>query len=112
MNSAAKQSRSGTVALASIPAFRGLMSELHTLAHIVNSIVYRDFGGALLTGAQLAEDGTFRVDFDVAGADNDRLRGLAGAINDAARQDFPVRASEMDWDVGRRRFPACSARNR
>ncbi|HZH53661.1 MAG TPA: alanyl-tRNA editing protein [Microvirga sp.] len=77
--------------------FRGLMSELHTLAHVVNSIVYRDFGGALLTGAQLSADGTFRVDFDLPGADADRLRALDGPVNDAIRQDFPIRAFHMPW---------------
>src|SRR5262249_46552945 len=49
------------------PAFRRLMCELHTLAHITNSVVFQNFGGALLTGAQLSADGTFRIDFDLTG---------------------------------------------
>ena len=78
--------------------FRNLMRELHTLAHVANSIVFRDFGGALLTGAQLSSDATFRLDFDLPGADNDRLRALDGPINDVIRQDLPVRAFHMAWD--------------
>ncbi|MFX8930044.1 hypothetical protein ABTN05_20215, partial [Acinetobacter baumannii] len=38
-------------------AFRDLMRQLHTALHIVNALVYRDFDGALVTGAQMAEDG-------------------------------------------------------
>ncbi|MBB4039502.1 misacylated tRNA(Ala) deacylase [Microvirga flocculans] len=88
----------GTVRVAVDPAFRKLMCELHTLAHIANSIVFREFGGALLTGAQLSADGTFRVDFDLPGADADRLRVLDGPINDVIRQDLPVGAFFMPWD--------------
>lgn len=88
----------GVVRVSVDPAFRRVMCELHTLAHVANSIVYQDFGGALLTGAQLSADGTFRVDFDLPGADADRLRVLDGPINDAIRQDFPVRAFHMPWD--------------
>ncbi|MCJ9712568.1 alanyl-tRNA editing protein, partial [Bordetella hinzii] len=32
-----------------------------------------------------------RMDFDLPEADNDRIRALEGAINDAIRQDLPVR---------------------
>jgi len=88
----------GTVRVTIDPQLRRLMSELHTLAHVANSIVYSDFGGALLTGAQLAADGTFRLDFDLPGADNDRLRALDGPINDVIRHDLPIRAVRMDWD--------------
>ncbi len=91
----------GTVLLRVDPAFRSLMSELHTLAHIVNSLVFGAFGGALLTGAQLAADGTFRVDFDLPGADNDRLRALDPAIDDVIRQDLPVGAGWMPYDDAR-----------
>jgi misacylated tRNA(Ala) deacylase len=77
--------------------FRELMCELHTLAHVVNSLVYTAFGGALLTGAQLSEDATFRVDFDLPGADNDRLRALERPINDIIRQDLKVHAAYMPW---------------
>lgn len=88
----------GTVVLRVDPAFRGLMSELHTLAHIVNRLVYDAFGGALLTGAQLSADATFRVDFDLPGADNDRLRALDPAIADVIRRDLAVGAHWMVYD--------------
>ena len=75
------------------------MCELHTLAHIANSIVFQTFDGALLTGAQLSGDGTFRLDFDLPASDADRLRMLAGPINDVIRADLPIRAFLMSWDA-------------
>lgn len=71
--------------------FRQLMRELHTDLHIVNALVYQGFDGALVTGVQMNEDGTARIDFDLPEADNEPLRGLEGAINDVIRQDLPVR---------------------
>ncbi|WP_407167074.1 alanyl-tRNA editing protein [Bradyrhizobium sp. ORS 111] len=86
---------SGKVVLEVEPAFRALMCELHTLAHVINALVYTRFGGALLTGAQLNADGTFRVDFDLPGADNEGLRALEAPLNDVIRRDLPVSASFM-----------------
>ena len=100
----------GTVLLEVDAGFRRLMCELHTLAHVLNALVYTrhggalltgaqqsatyswvdDEGGALLTGAQLSADGSFRVDFDLPGADGAALRGLEGAMNDVVRQDLAV----------------------
>jgi misacylated tRNA(Ala) deacylase len=77
---------------------RRLMCELHTLAHVANSVVFQRFGGALLTGAQLSADGTFRVDFDLPGSDTERLRELAGPINEVIAADLPVRSFHMPWD--------------
>lgn len=82
---------SGTVRATVDPAFRDLMSQLHTDAHILNALVYQEFHGALVTGAQLNDDGSVRIDFDLPDADNDRLRALEPAMNDAIRQDLPVR---------------------
>jgi len=82
---------SGTVEVSVDPAFRSMMTELHTDTHILNALVYRQFAGALVTGAQLNDDGTARMDFDLPDADNDRLRALEPEINDAIRQDLPVR---------------------
>jgi misacylated tRNA(Ala) deacylase len=48
--------------------------------------------------ARFSADGTFRVDFDLTGSDTDRLRALAGPINDVIRQDLPVRAFHMPWE--------------
>ncbi len=87
----------GTILAKVEPGFRHLMCELHTMAHVLNSIVYRDFGGALLTGAQLGEDGTFRVDFDMPGVYPDWLRALDAPMNDVIRQDLPIRTFYMPW---------------
>jgi misacylated tRNA(Ala) deacylase len=72
-------------------AFRTAQAELHTAAHVLNALVYREFNGALITGAQLGDDLTARIDFDLPGVDNDRLRALDVAVNDVIRQDLPVR---------------------
>ena len=71
--------------------FRSMMAQLHADTHILNALVFRDFAGALVTGAQLNADGTARMDFDLPEADNDRLRALEPEINDVIRQDLPVR---------------------
>jgi misacylated tRNA(Ala) deacylase len=71
--------------------FRAAQAELHTGAHILNALVYRHFNGALITGAQLGDDLTARVDFDLPAVDNDRVRALEAEINDVIRQDLPVR---------------------
>ena len=71
--------------------FRAAQTELHTGAHILNALVYRHFNGALITGAQLGDDLTARVDFDLPAVENDRVRALEAEINDVIRQDLPVR---------------------
>ena len=70
--------------------FRRKMRQLHTDTHVLNALVFQHFDGALVTGVQMAEDGTARMDFDVPGADNDRLRALEGPINDIIRQDVSL----------------------
>ena len=80
----------GSVEAAVEPAFRRMMRQLHTDTHILNALVFQAFDGALVTGVQMADDGTARMDFDVPNADNDRLRGLEGPINDLIRQDIAV----------------------
>jgi misacylated tRNA(Ala) deacylase len=72
------------------PAFRRLMRELHTDLHILNALVFQEFDGALVTGVQMNDDGTARIDFDLPDADNDRLRKLEPAINEAIRKDLAV----------------------
>jgi misacylated tRNA(Ala) deacylase len=91
----------GPVEAAVDAGFRRLMCELHTDMHIINALVYQSFDGALVTGAQTNDDGTGRIDFDLPEANNDRLRALEGAINDAIRQDYPVRQTYMDETVVR-----------
>jgi misacylated tRNA(Ala) deacylase len=50
----------------------------------------------------LSADATFRVDFDVPGADLNRLRALDEAINDVIRQDLAVRLFSMPWTEAER----------
>src|SRR5258707_2031156 len=78
----------GPVETAVDPAFRRMMRQLHTDTHVLNALVFQSFDGALVTGVQMADDGTARMDFDVPGADSDRLRALEGPINDLIRQDI------------------------
>ncbi len=73
------------------PAFRAMMRALHTGTHILNALVFQQFDGALVTGAQLGADQTARLDFDVPDADNERLRALEGPINEVIRQNLAVR---------------------
>ena len=80
----------GRIEAAVDPEFRRKMRQLHTSSHVLNALVFRQFDGALVTGVQMAEDGTARMDFDVPAADNDRLRALEGPINNLIRQDIPV----------------------
>jgi misacylated tRNA(Ala) deacylase len=82
---------SGDVRIDVDRSFRELMCELHTVSHIVNNLVFHAFGGALVTGVQMSGDGSFRIDFDIPGADNERLKALEPEFNDAIRQDFPIR---------------------
>jgi len=71
--------------------FRFLKQQLHTNLHIPNALAFQEFDGALVTGAQMAGDGTARIDLDIPGADNQRLRALEPSINDAIAQDLAVR---------------------
>ncbi len=80
----------GTVEAVVDPAFRQMMRELHTGTHILNALVFQNFDGALVTGVQMNEDGTARMDFDVPGADNDRLRSLEAPVKDVLRQNLAV----------------------
>jgi misacylated tRNA(Ala) deacylase len=80
-------------------AHRRQMCQLHTDLHIVNALAFQAFDGALVTGAQIGDDGTARIDLDLPGADNDRVRALEPAINDAIRQDLAVGQVYMSADA-------------
>ncbi|MEJ5755962.1 hypothetical protein, partial [Salmonella enterica] len=71
--------------------FRGMQTELHTGTHVLNALVFRQFDGALVTSAQMNDDNTARMDFDLPDADNDRLRALEAEMNDIVRQDLAIR---------------------
>jgi misacylated tRNA(Ala) deacylase len=81
----------GSVVAVVEPAFRAMMAELHTGTHILNALVFQQFDRALVTGAQLNDDATARMDFDLPDADNDKLRALEAGLNDLIRQDLPLR---------------------
>jgi misacylated tRNA(Ala) deacylase len=89
---------SGTVQAWVDPAFRRMMCELHTATHILNALVFQTFNGALVTGVQMNEDGTARMDFDVPEADNERLRALEGPIHEVMRQNLTVRDDYIPVD--------------
>lgn len=89
----------GAVELAVDPGFRRMMQELHTALHIINALAFQGFDGALVTGAQMNDDGTARIDLDLPGADNDRLRALEPAINEAIRQDLAVSDSYVPLEA-------------
>ena len=86
---------SGAVQAEVDPAFRQLMRELHTDLHVLNALVFRDFDSALVTGVQMNEDGSARIDFDLPDADNDRLRALEPELNDVVAQDLAVRTHHL-----------------
>ena len=68
------------------------MRQLHTGTHILNALVFQQFDGALVTGVQMAEDGTARMDFDVPGR---RQRSPARARRADQRPDPPGHRREL-----------------
>jgi len=69
---------------------RSIISQLHTDTHILNALVFREFDGALVTGAKISSDGTAHMDFDLPDVDNDRLRALEDPINEVIRAGLRV----------------------
>jgi misacylated tRNA(Ala) deacylase len=72
------------------------VASLHTASHILNAFVFAEFAGALVTGAQINGDGTGRMDFDLPEVDNDRVRALAGPVNDVIGRGVEVRSVYVD----------------
>jgi misacylated tRNA(Ala) deacylase len=89
---------SGTLEAVVDADFRSMMTELHTATHILNAIIFQEFNGALVTGVQMNEDGTARMDFDLPDTDSDRLRAIEEPINAAIRQDLGVSDSYIPLD--------------
>ncbi len=83
----------GKVHVAIDAVHRSRVAQLHTDTHILNALVFRYFDGALVTGAQIAADGTGRMDFDLPEVDNDVLRRLEPELNGIIKSGLPVRAS-------------------
>ncbi len=75
---------------------RSRVAQLHTDSHILNAIVFERFPGTLVTGAQINDDGTGRMDFDLSEVDNDVLRSLDAAVNDVIRREVEVRSTYVD----------------
>lgn len=81
---------SGTVQVAIDAAHRLRVASLHTMSHVLNALVFDEFAGALVTGAQINGDGTGRMDFDLPEVDNDRLRALEGPVNEVIERQVAV----------------------
>jgi len=69
---------------------RYLVMRLHTAQHIMNGIVWRDFG-AHVTGARIIPPEA-RLDFELDAMSQGLGRALEEAINEVVHQDLPVRA--------------------
>jgi len=94
----------GSVEVSVDASFRQLMRELHTATHILNAIVFLNFNGALVTGAQMTAEGTARMDFDLPDADNGRLRAVELALNDAIRNDLAVSDAYIPLEDAQREY--------
>jgi len=75
---------------------RSRVAQLHTDSHILNALVFEQFPGTLVTGAQINSDGTGRMDFDLSEVDNDALRALDGGVNAVINQGLDVRSVYVD----------------
>jgi misacylated tRNA(Ala) deacylase len=87
---------SGTVLLRVDDERRARVASLHTDSHILNALVFDQFPGTLVTGAQINADGTGRMDFDLSQVDNDVLRGLDAGVNDVIARGVGVRSVYVD----------------
>lgn len=80
----------GTVRVHIDADHRLAVASLHTMSHVLNALVFDEFAGALVTGAQIGGDGRGRMDFDLPEVDNDRLRALESPINDVIERGVAV----------------------
>jgi misacylated tRNA(Ala) deacylase len=88
----------GAVEAAVDPDFRLMMTQMHTGTHILNAVIFHEFNGALVTGVQMNDDGTARMDFDLPDVDNSGLRAVEDPINEAIRRDLAVSDSYIPLD--------------
>ncbi len=77
-------------------AHRHRVASLHTVSHVLNALVFDEFAGALVTGAQINGDGTGRMDFDLPQVDNDRIRALEAPVNEVIARGVDVRSVYVD----------------
>lgn len=87
---------SGTVGVRVDHERRARVAALHTDSHILNALVFERFPGTLVTGAQINDDGTGRMDFDLSQVDNDVLRSLDAGVNDVIGRGLEVRSVYVD----------------
>lgn len=87
---------SGDVRVEVDPDHRLGVASLHTMSHVLNALVFDEFSGALVTGAQITGDGKGRMDFDLPEVDNDRLRALEQPINDVIERALGVSSVYVD----------------
>jgi misacylated tRNA(Ala) deacylase len=95
------ESLAGRVVVRIDAAHRATLAQLHTASHILNALVFRRFAGALVTGAQINGDGIGRMDFDLPGFDNERLRGLEDEINGLIREGRAVTTCWIPFEEAR-----------
>lgn len=74
------------------------VASLHTMSHVLNALVFDEFEGSLVTGAQINGDGTGRMDFDLSEIDNDRLRALEAPVNDVIARGLTVQSVYVSAD--------------
>lgn len=86
----------GSVHVAVDPDHRHRVASLHTMSHVLNVLVFDEFSGALVTGAQINGDGTGRMDFDLPEVDNDRLRALEAPVNAVIGRELTVQSVYVD----------------
>ena len=86
----------GDVRVAIDREHRHRVASLHTTSHVLNALVFAEFSGALVTGAQINGDGTGRMDFDLPEVDNERVRALEEPVNDVIRRGLAVRTVYVD----------------
>jgi misacylated tRNA(Ala) deacylase len=65
----------------------------HTLLHIVNALVFTDYGG-LITGVQIGERQS-RIDFRVEGFSGERVEALQARVNDVIGRSLSVHARDV-----------------
>lgn len=88
---------------------RHLIMRIHTTQHILNGVIWRDYG-AQVTGAQITPP-EGRLDFELPSMSQQFARAVEERVNEVVAQDLPVRVlflprSEADRDASLIRLKA------
>jgi misacylated tRNA(Ala) deacylase len=94
-------SRGGNVTLEIDIARRTALARYHTVLHVLNTIVLRDYSG-WITGAQIAVDYS-RIDFNLAGFPPEMRVELEQKVNAVLTADHPIRAYTLPEEEFRAR---------